>query len=162
MKTITLISLAAVGTGSLVVGVNYLVKKKEKKTQDEFLAQLELLLNPKSKGLISEAAFDIDLLDQLRGTTAKTILVLKPEVAKRTAKQIKQTWGSWWSGDAEMRKVKGILSSLGDKVKISQVAKAYLNEYKISLTDAIKRELNDGQITELLGAVRPLKTMKTL
>lgn len=140
--------------GVLTLGAGtylYFNAMHKKKTQEEFLDQLDSFFNPSTKGLSESKAFDIKHLENVKKSTNQTILTLKPSTAKRIAKQIKNVWGTWWSGDSEVSKIKGILQSLGDQVRVSQVAKAYLDEYRISLKDDINSRLDSKQVSSILS-----------
>jgi len=83
-KNLLLIT-GGVGTLSVIGGVVYYKKEQNKKiTSEEFSKKLEELLNPDTKGLSAENAFDIHYLDQVKRETGRTILILKKEAYQNT------------------------------------------------------------------------------
>ncbi|MFY0689149.1 MAG: hypothetical protein JXQ90_18410 [Cyclobacteriaceae bacterium] len=125
------------------------------KLASELLRELNKRLHPKTSGLLGEAAFDIHYKDELI-REGRQIRAIKPQVASDYANEIHSAWNSksFWRDD--INKILGTFSKLQNKVAVSQVAKAYLSNHGINLTDQLTKNLDKEAISKILKIVTPL------
>ena len=131
--------------------------RNKKRNAAQFLRKLTVLLNPKTRGLLAEKAFDIHYYKNLVGQVDGRILLIKDEVALKAARQIKENWGYFYNSDSDVQKINGILSGLVDKTAVSKMAEAYLKETGINLLDEFQSRLNEKQIKTILHTANTLK-----
>ncbi|WP_062062696.1 hypothetical protein [Aquimarina longa] len=130
-------------------------KHQQKQLSDKLLSLLMLKLNPETKGLSAQTAFDINYAQRVLSTRSGTIIVLKETTAKRFAAKIHSGFGSWYKGDNEER-IYNVFRTLKDKVQVSQVAKAYQELYDINLIEKLQKRFDKQEIKKVLAIVDPL------
>ncbi len=161
-KTANLQFLGGVMVLGLTASLYYsFTKKRKDNLTDKFLMILTQKLDPSSKGLASENAFDIRYKDRVLHTISGNIAVLKKSRAIQLAKQLHAGFKPWYQDDNE-ELIYTILRECKDKVQVSQMAKAYRDEYKINLIEQLQKHFNATEIAKVLAIVNPLPPYRTV
>ncbi|WP_452223682.1 hypothetical protein [Lacinutrix chionoecetis] len=155
--------IIGVSVGTLLVGTTVLsVRKRNRDTRtSKLLSAIQAQIQPISSGLTSQNAFDIHYLNKVLQAVNREVLVLKTSTASRYADQIHKAWGSWYEGGDDEEKVYGVFRRLKDKVQVSQVAKAYQENYSKNLIDTLKDRFDKSEITIVLNIIKALPNYRT-
>ena len=157
MKKTTVLKIASGGVLLLIGGTVYgnVVRKQREKTASALLLELTKELQPATKGLLNEIAFDVKFSEKVLDTVRGRIQVLSETEAFDYADQIHQTFKPWYYGGNDTEKLYGIFRKLSDKVAVSQVAKAYETNQNKNLIDTLNAELSEDT-KKILEIVKPL------
>ena len=149
-----------IGTVSLT-GVSwfFIHQRRKKKLATELLEKLTLLIDPKTSGILAEKAFNPNYYKQI--ASQRRIQMIRDEVAKQKAREIKNVWGFLYTSDRDVQQLIDMLKVLQDKAVISKLAAAYLDNEKVSLINDIQNNLNKEQIVRILSAVSTLPNYTT-
>ncbi|WP_010182437.1 hypothetical protein [Aquimarina agarilytica] len=154
------IKTIAISSGIMVIaGLGFLQWRKQHRANKASLIynELQQILDG-TYALQWEEAFDVEFINKIKRESNKTIQVLKPEVALQYAVKIKSAWGAWYQGGDDEAKVYSVFRALSDKVQISQVAKAYQDEYGKHLIEVIKNRFSEREIKVLLTIIKQKPT----
>ncbi|MGB3467073.1 MAG: hypothetical protein WBA74_17460 [Cyclobacteriaceae bacterium] len=143
----------ATGGWCLYEIVRYYKIKRQDLLASLLLEELTKLLNPATSGLLSEEAFSIHYKQKVLATVRGSVLTLQPSVAARYAEQVYNSFGNWISGGDDEQKVYAVFTQLKDKVQVSQVATAFLDQYGRSLIDKLHEKFDSGEISKILTIV---------
>ncbi|QKX05371.1 hypothetical protein HN014_10740 [Aquimarina sp. TRL1] len=140
----------------MVILYRHFTKRKQKRLSVKMQQALLQKFNPE-KGFLQEKAFDETYAERVIKIVPERIAILKPGVAQNKAKLLHSGFKPWyvWGGDNEQL-IYGVLTSLKDKVQVSQVAKAYLDLYKVPLKEQLQKELDTKEIGKVLSIVTRL------
>ena len=116
-------------------------------------------MDPKTSGILAEKAFNPNYYKQI--ASQRRIQMIRDEVAKQKAREIKNIWGFFYTSDRDVQQLIDILQVLQDKAVISKLAAAYLDNEKVSLINDIQNNLNTEQIARILSAVSSLPNYTT-
>lgn len=150
----SILQVTAVLAGAGLCASLYVVwdtRRKDKLTA-LLIEELNKLFSPTTTGLSAEEAFDVYYAEEL-SKKIKGIVLIKPDVAARYAKDIYDSWGII---DDDEDKVYGVFRNLKDKVQVSQVARAYKDAYKVNLIDKLRAKLTDNETNQVLKIVNAL------
>ncbi len=136
--------------------------RKQDRFTKALLSVLTQRLNPATKGLTTELAFDVHYAQRVLDHVSERIAVLKKSVAKRMAIKLHEGFRPWYLGGDKEEIIYGVLRKLKDKVQGSQVAKAYQDTYKVNLIEQLQNRFDTEEIKKVLGIVRPLRKYRTL
>ncbi|EDP96538.1 hypothetical protein U8527_10510 [Kordia algicida OT-1] len=160
-KNILIISGAGVVVlliGSVIIGRR--TKKRERLTS-KLLSALSARIEPIKSGIGGQNAFDIHYLDKVSQVVGGRILALKESTATHYANQIKSSFKAWYQGGDDEQKVYGVFRQLKDKVQVSQVVKAYQEEYSKNLIDVLKDRFGKEEIKTVLDIVNTKPNYRT-
>ena len=79
--------------------------------------------------------------------------MIKDEVARQKAKDIREIWGFFHTTDRDVQKIIGVLTGLRDKAAVSKLSAAYLDIHQVSLINDIQNNLSDEQVRKILSSV---------
>ncbi len=161
MKKVYIISAIGVGVilvGSTLFGVR---AKKREQLSSKLLTAISTQIQPATNGISSQNAFDIHYLDKVTQKVSGQILALQKSTAIYYANQIKSAWGAWYQGGDDEQKVYGVFRKLKDKVQVSQVAKAYQEQYSENLIDILKDRFGADEIKIVLNIIHKLPNYRT-
>ena len=149
-----------IGTVSLT-GLSwfFIHRRRKKKLATELIEKLTRLIDPKTSGILAEKAFNPNYYKQI--ASQRRIQMIRDEVAKQKAREIKNIWGFLYTSDRDVQQLIDILKALQDKAVISKLAAAYLDNEKVSLINDIQNNLNTEQIARILSAVSSLPNYTT-
>ncbi len=144
--------------GVLIVGTTLLSLRKRSRDlrTSKLLTAIKTQLQPIASGLMLQNAFDIHYLNKVLQVENQEVLVLKTTTAARYAEQIHNSWGAWYQGGDDEEKVYAVLRKMKDKVQVSQVAKAYQDNYSKNLIDTLKERFEKEEITIVLTIIKAL------
>lgn len=143
-------------SGLLVWGYFHLRNRKRDELASKLLRKITRLIDPSSKGLLAESAFDVNYVDRALKKESGSVILLHPNTARKYAKWIRDSFGDWfWENDDEA-KVYGVLRKLKDKAQVSQVAKAYFEQFDKNLIDGLQSHFNDEEVQTVLQIVGKL------
>ena len=142
----------------LLIVTGYLSAKNRKQNRlaSALLKALQTKLHPTTLGLDSELGFDAGFAEKVLSSVSGRVLVLKKEIAAQYAKQIHEAFAPWYLGGDDEDMIYGVLRNLKDKVQVSQVAKAYQDDYGINLKEQLKNRFDKEEIKKVLRIVNPL------
>ncbi len=138
-----------------------ITQKGNDRLASKLLIVLTQKLDPSSKGLAAENAFDIRYKDRVLRTISGNIAVLKKSRAIQLAKQLHSGFKPWYQNDKE-EVIYNVLRGFKDKLQVSQMAKAYQNEYKINLIEQLQEHFNATEVAKALTIVDKLPPYRTL
>jgi hypothetical protein len=155
--------IISASVGTLLIGTTlFSVRKRSRDVRtSKLLSAIKAQIQPISNGLMSQNAFDIHYLNKVLQAVNREVLVLKTSTASRYADQIHKAWGSWYQGGDDEEKVYGIFRKMKDKVQVSQVAKAYQENYSKNLIDTLKDRFGKDEITIVLNIIKALPNYRT-
>ncbi len=150
--------------GVLLMGTLYghIRKRRKDNLASQLFGEISKIINPATKGLVAENAFDIHYLDKVLSSVSGKVLTLKPAVASRFATRIHNAWGAWYQGGDDEAKVYAVFRELQDKVQVSQVAQAYQKRYGENLIDKLHDRFTSTEVKKVLDIVKPLPAYSTL
>lgn len=111
---------------------------------------------PSTNALVAEQAFDIEYASKVLNSVPARIIVLDQSAALEKARRLQLAFKPWYRGGDDEKAVYSVLRSLSDKVQLSQVAKAYQDQYGESLLETIKAHLDAAEIKTVLTIVGSL------
>lgn len=164
MKKIVGLQISASAVGLILIGTTYITlrTKKRNKLASSLLSELSKSLNPDSKGLERSAALDVKYADKVLNSVSERIVVLKGSTATRYANEIYKGFRPWYLGGDDEELIYGVFRNLKDKVQVSQVAKAYQRDYKVSLRDQLRDRFDSDEIKTVLGIIEGLPKYRTV
>jgi hypothetical protein len=136
-------------------------RKRDRFTKT-LLGALTQRLHPITKGLPTEAAFDVHYAQKVLQHLPGRIAVLKKSVAKRMATQLHSGFRPWYLGGDNEEIIYSVLRNLNDKVQVSQIANAYQDTYKINLIEQLQNHFDTQEIKKVLSIVRRLPKYRTV
>lgn len=136
-------------------------RKKQNKTTSELLRELTKILQPTTKGILSEKAFDIHYVDDVLKTVSGNVLLMQEGLAQQLAKKIKSSFWSALSWGNDEEKIYSVFRQLKDKIQVAQVAKAYEANHWGNLIDALNT-LSEGEVKIILDIVKKLPPYRTI
>lgn len=163
MKGLSIYKVTGTVVGILLIGSTALSIRQRQRDHlaGALLQEIQERIKPIASGLISQNAFNVHYLDAILQAVQGEVLTLKSQAAAYYAKQIHKAWGNWYKGGDDEAMVYGVFRNLKDKVQVSQVAKAYQEDFGKSLIDAIKSNLNKEEITIILTIIKALPNYRT-
>ncbi|WP_025663285.1 hypothetical protein [Aquimarina megaterium] len=164
MKKVIGLQIAAGTVGLILVGTTYVTlrNRKRDKVANTLLLKLGKMLNPVSKGLMSEEALDAKYVGRVLNKVSGNVVVLKKSTTTRYANEIHKAFKPWYRGGDAEENVYAVFRNLKDKVQVSQVAKAYLSTYKMSLSDQLKDRFDKDEIKTVLSIISRLPKYRKL
>lgn len=162
MKTSILI-ISATGVGVLLIGsviIGNRTKNRERLTS-KLLTALNAKIEPIKNGIGGQNAFDVHYLDTVVQKVNGSILTLQKSTALYYVDQIKSAFKPWYQGGDDEQKVYGVLRKLKDKVQVSQVAKAYQDQYSNNLIDVLNDRFGQDEIKIVLNIVNHKPNYRT-
>ncbi|WP_299243031.1 hypothetical protein [uncultured Aquimarina sp.] len=164
MKKVVGLQVAAGAVGLILIGTTYFTLRNRKRDgiAKSLLAKLKTKLNPITEGLSNEAALDVNYTDKVMNSIAASIVILKGSTATRYANEIHNAFKPWYLGGDLEENVYTVFRNLKDKVQVSQVAKAYQRDYRVSLRDQLKDRFDKNEIKTVLGIIERLPKYRKL
>lgn len=164
MKKVIGLQVAATAVGLILMGTTYIAlrNRKRDKLATSLLAKLNTKLNPITKGLSNEEALDVNYANKVMNAIAASIVVLKGSTATRYANEIHKAFRPWYRGGDLEDNVYAVFRNLKDKVQVSQVAKAYQRDYRVSLRDQLENRFDKDEIKIVLGIMERLPKYRKL
>ncbi|OED42499.1 hypothetical protein AB832_02975 [Flavobacteriaceae bacterium (ex Bugula neritina AB1)] len=167
MKKVIGLQIVAGTVGLILVGTTYVSirNRKRDKVAGKLLQQLGKMLNPISKGLMGEEALDAKYVGRVLNKVNGSVIVLKKSTitpSTRYANEIHKAFKPWYLGGDSEESVYAVFRNLKDKVQVSQVAKAYLSMYRVSLSDQLKDRFDKDEIKTVLNIISRLPKYRKL
>ncbi|WP_299186640.1 hypothetical protein [uncultured Aquimarina sp.] len=164
MKKVVGLQITAGAVALILVGTTYITlrSKKRNKLASSLLGELSKSLHPDGEGLERAGALDVKYVDRVFNSQSGKIVVLKESTATRYANEIHQSFKPWYIGGDDEELIYSVFRNLKDKVQVSQVAKAYQRDYKVSLRDQLKDRFDKDEIKKVLGIIGRLPEYRTV
>lgn len=145
--------------GGVVVGLVLVLRAKAKTEQkkedaESFRQLLRETIIASSLGALGQTAFNPEYLKNLIDAGKQGIPILTPQKAKELAKDIADAWS--WYNDNEAA-IYGVFEKLNSRVKVSQVAKAYLEDEDTGLLGDLMSKLSEEEFTKIKARLNKLK-----
>lgn len=155
-KMILQLSAGLVTTGLVFTGYTLIRNKKRDAFANKLLAALSPKLSGASKRLSNEKAFDVNYTEKVVNTIPSRIVLLKKSLATSYAKGIHKGFIPWYQGGDDEAAIYYVFKSLKDKVQVSQVAKAYEEEFGKNLQDKLQDKFDKDEIQKVLQIISRL------
>lgn len=156
-KTLTLqISAGVITTSLLFTGYILLRNKKREGIAKKLLKVLSPKLNTTTKKLSSEKALDVNYANKVLNTIPFRIVLLKKSSAIDYAREIHKAFRAWYQGGDDESSIYAVFRSLKDKIQVSQVAKAYQNEFNQNLQHQLQEHFDKSEIKTVLSIISQL------
>jgi hypothetical protein len=164
MKKVVGLQIAVGTVGLILVGTTYVTlrNRKRDKVASILLLKLGKMLNPISKGLMGEEALDAKYVGRVLNKVSGSVIVLKKSTTTRYANEIHKAFKPWYRGGDSEESVYAVFRNLKDKVQVSQIAKAYLSMYRVSLSDQLKDRFDKDEIKTVLSIISRLPKYRKL
>lgn len=155
MKNRLFIAAGVAAVGMLGASAYYHVRNRERdRRASSFLKLIRETLVAGDLGSLSLTAFNPDYLQALKEKGKGPIATLPRSTAHKKAQTIKDAL-NWYNDDEGV--IYGVFDSLNSKVKVSQVADAFLSDHSTSLLHALLSSLSEDEFKIVKDKIKKRK-----